>query len=120
MTGLISLQKDAEKLGEYMVIILNSQEFFNRFSRAVDKMGCRARGHLIEYRDFTQPVSLKDDEIGFVKRLEYAHQNEYRIMLDTGRNTDEFVDMEIGTLNDIAILIDTKDFNDSFKIEIKK
>lgn len=117
MTKLISMDEDAEKLGQFMVVITDAEEFFIRFRRAAERLGYAVKGGLIEYRDFSNPISLKDEEIGFVKRIEYSHQQEYRLMVNTGKNIDEHVDMEIGPLDDITILIATKDFNKKFKIE---
>ncbi|MDC4765278.1 hypothetical protein NQ808_19185, partial [Acinetobacter baumannii] len=66
------------------------------------------------------PVHVPIEKIGFVKSDEFSHQKEYRLMVDDGRNIDEYIELQIGPLNDIAFLIPTKDFNQSLNFEIKE
>ncbi|ENV32929.1 hypothetical protein [Acinetobacter gerneri] len=119
MTDKISLNEDTKKLGDHMVIIHKPEVFFERLKEASNKLNYILKLGLIDYRDFSKPIRLKDEEIGFVKSIDYAHQSEYRIMIDSRRNIDEHIDMQIGSLKDIAIKIKTEDFNNSFKITPK-
>lgn len=116
----LSLQEEAEKLGDYMVVITNIGEFFKRFESEINRLGYFARGRLVEYADLTKQTVIDDDKVGFVKSTDYAHQKEFRVIVDTKRGVDDYIEVEIGSLSDITILINTCDFNNSFKVEIKK
>jgi hypothetical protein len=56
---------------------------------------------LVGYVDFS-----KDDfEVGpFVKDQAFAHQNELRIAVHTCENSSTFIELEIGSLEDIAFM----------------
>lgn len=120
MYDRILLQEETKNLGDYIVAITDIGEFFNRFKREIARLGYDAKGGLVKYRDITQQTILEDDEIGFVKSIDYAHQKEFRIMINTNKNVDEHIDIEIGPLSDIAKLFNTCDFNDLLRIDVKK
>lgn len=120
MREIVAFQEDAEKLGDYLVIITNPDEFFERGRKTILKLGYTLKRGLVEYVDFNNPVHVPIEKIGFVKSDEFSHQKEYRLMVDDGRNIDEYIELQIGPLNDIAFLIPTKDFNQSLNFEIKE
>lgn len=120
MREIVAFQEDAEKLGDYLVIITNPDEFFERVRKTILKLGYTLKRGLVEYVDFNNPVHVPIEKIGFVKSDEFSHQKEYRLMVDDGRNIDEYIELQIGPLNDIAFLIPTKDFNQSLNFEIKE
>ncbi|NUG76200.1 hypothetical protein HUN14_07760 [Acinetobacter baumannii] len=104
---IVAFQKDAENLGNYLVLIANPEEFFERFAKTVKKLGYKMKRDLVEYVDFNNSVHVPRDKIGFVKSDQFSHQKEYRLMIDDGRNVDEHIDLEIGSLADITYLIPT-------------
>ncbi|MDH2581032.1 hypothetical protein QDT40_04245 [Acinetobacter baumannii] len=120
MREIVAFQEDAKKLGDYLVIITNPDEFFERVRKTILKLGYTLKRGLVEYVDFNNPVHVPIEKIGFVKSDEFSHQKEYRLMVDDGRNIDEYIELQIGPLNDIAFLIPTKDFNQSLNFEIKE
>lgn len=119
MQEMVAFQKDAENLGDHLVIISKPKEFFERFEKTIKKLGYKMKRGLVEYVDFNNPVHVPSDKIGFVKSDKFSHQKEYRLMIDDGRNVDEHIDLEIGSLADITYLIPTKDFNNSLEIKVK-
>ncbi|EPJ3672957.1 hypothetical protein NPI23_003884, partial [Acinetobacter baumannii] len=96
------------------------EEFFERFAKTVKKLGYKMKRDLVEYVDFNNSVHVPRDKIGFVKSDQFSHQKEYRLMIDDGRNVDEHIDLEIGSLADITYLIPTEDFNKSLEIKVKE
>lgn len=118
---IIKIQEDAEKLGEYLVVIIKPTIFFQRLQEeVVKKRKHQLKMGLIEYVNLGNSFNLNLENPGFYKSDEYAHQKEYRIMIDNGKCEDLHMDLEIGALNDIAFMIPTKDFNSSIKVSNKE
>lgn len=118
---IIRIQEDAEKLGEYLVIIIKPEIFFERLRKeVVDKKKFTLKRGLVNYVDMSNSFHIKDENAGFLKSNAYEHQKEYRIMLDDGKDEDLHIDLEIGSLEDISFIIPTRDFNTSFKLENKE
>jgi len=118
---IVKIQEEAEKLGEYLVLIIKPEIFFKRLQmEVVHKRKYLLRRGLIEYVNLQNSFNLNLDNPGFYKSDEYAHQKEYRIMIDDGKNEDLHMDLEIGSLDDIAFMIPTGDFNSSIKVSSKE
>lgn len=113
---LIAIQEDAEKLGGFMVIIKKPEVFFRRVEDQLKKLGYGCKSGFIKYVDFNQPIQIEPKMIGFTKSLEFHHQEEFRLMVDDGKNLDEHLDLEVGSLEDIAFMIATKEFNSCLKV----
>jgi hypothetical protein len=87
--------------GDYAVVIADAETFVTRVKQAAIEKGYKHFRSLVEYVDFS-----KDDfEVGpFVKSQAFAHQNELRIAVHTGENSGTFIELEIGSLEDIAFM----------------
>lgn len=117
---IVKLPKESENLGNHLVVITKPDIFFERLIKeVVESKNFKLRKSLVLYQDFSKSFSLTADMVGFVKSDEFIHQKEYRIMIDTVSNEDIHLDLEIGSLSDIAILIPTEDFNSSYKVALK-
>ncbi|MDC4765256.1 hypothetical protein NQ808_19075, partial [Acinetobacter baumannii] len=55
MREIVAFQEDAEKLGDYLVIITNPDEFFERVRKTILKLGYTLKRGLVEYVDFNNP-----------------------------------------------------------------
>lgn len=88
--------------GDYAVVIADAGTFVTRVKQTAIKKGYKHFRRLVEYVDFS-----KDDfEVGpFVKDQTFAHQCELRIAVHTGENSGSFIELEIGSLEDIAIMV---------------
>lgn len=115
--NIVSLDENTNNLGKFLVIITNPQEFMERIKKVVIENGYAIRTGLVEYWDFNNPVSIPDDKIGFVKSINYAHQKEFRVMIDDGKNQNSALNLEIGSLKDITVMIPTDKFNESIKVQ---
>ena len=119
VTGFIekqlgSLKDCAEELGPYTVVVTNATKFLKRVDRAVKaqrvhRPDCRHIRGRVRYFD---PSSHNTDlmnplRIPLDKRDQFAHQKEYRIVVDTGKIGCDHLDLEIGCIRDIAILMKT-------------
>lgn len=113
---IVSIPKDSEQLGDFIVLITKPDQFFLRLEREAKVRKLLISKGLVEYRSFDENLFIDSSKVGFIKNSLYSHQKEYRIMLDDGRGVDEPIDIEIGSLADIAYLIPLKDFNKSFSI----
>jgi hypothetical protein len=88
--------------GEYAVVVADAGEFVTRIKQAAVAKGYKHFRSLVKYVDF----SHDDFEVGpFVKDQIFAHQNELRIAVYTGENTGAAIQLEIGSLEDIAIMV---------------
>lgn len=88
--------------GEYAVVVADAAEFVTRIKQAAVAKGYKHFRSLVKYVDFSQD----DFEVGpFVKDQIFAHQNELRIAIYTGENTSATIQLEIGSLEDIAIMV---------------
>lgn len=87
--------------GDYAVVIVHAEKFVTKVKQAAIEKGYEQFRSLVEYVDFS-----KDDfEVGpFVKDQAFSHQNELRIAVHTGENSGAFIKLEIGSLEDIAVM----------------
>ncbi|MDC5492372.1 MAG: hypothetical protein AB1706_05375 [Pseudomonadota bacterium] len=115
----IALQEETDNLGSHLVIITKPNEFVKRLRAEIIRLGYSMKARLIEYRDFSQPIEIDENEMGFVKSLEFSHQKEYRFMVDDGKNENLPLDISIGSLEDITLMLPIEDFNGNFRIEPK-
>ena len=105
-------------LGCYTVAIFRNNAFMNRARNAVVREGYRLNSRLVQYYDpeVGSPFDVDDDRIVFTKRKEFAWQREYRFAIDTGTNGLEPIILNIGPIDDIAMLMRTEDVNRTLKI----
>lgn len=112
----IALQEGTDNLGSHLVIITKPDEFVERLKTEIIRLGYGMKANLIEYRDFSQPIEIDEQKVGFVKSLEFSHQKEYRFMVDDGKNENLPLDISIGSLEDITLLLSIEDFNGNYRI----
>lgn len=115
---LVRIKEDAKNLGEHFVVIHNVGEFIRRMDEQLNALGFDFRRHCVEYRELNGDFEIPSHQIGFVKANQYSHQKEFRYLIDTGRNTDEAIFLEIGSISDIAFKIPIDDFNKHFEIRL--
>ena len=88
--------------GKYAVVVVDAGEFVTRVKQAAVAKGYKHFRSLVKYVDFSQD----DFEVGpFVKDQIFAHQNELRIAVYTGENAGTAIQLEIGSLEDIAVMV---------------
>ncbi|MEN8411297.1 hypothetical protein ABFP33_15180 [Acinetobacter bereziniae] len=117
---IVSLKDETDNLGCHLVLITNPNKFVELFKAEIKRLGYSMTGKQIEYKDFSQPINIDQSMIGFVKSSKFAHQKEFRFMVDDGKNENLPLDVTIGSLEDIAILIPIEHFNDNFKVVPKE
>ena len=88
--------------GDYAVVVADAGEFVTRIKQAAKAKGYKHFRSLVKYVDFSQD----DFEVGpFVKDQAFSHQNELRIAVHTGKNSGSAIKLEIGSLEDIAVMV---------------
>lgn len=109
----IEIPEDCVRLGNHAVVITDVPEFLRRVQAAVSREGYRARRGVVEYYDpeVGTPLDPLDPRVVFRKRQEFAHQREYRFVFDTGTRGCEAVTLNIGGIDDIAMVLDTAEIN---------
>jgi hypothetical protein len=88
---------DHRKFGDSFVLVTNTNEFLRRVGNATQAFNLSATGGLIEYID----KSTHSGGIGrFRKDKEYAHQREFRIVVEPG--SVDPIKLQVGDLSDIT------------------
>lgn len=101
--------KMKEEFGEFGILILNRQEFFERVYNALNKNDEYANVGIgfIEYQPREKQQGITDWN-PFIKKDDFDYQNELRITFTS--NTDQPVKIDLGcSLCDIAVPIYSKD-----------
>jgi hypothetical protein len=92
----------------------------NRVYNAAKDQEIYMEANLIEYYDpDVFSGKFDEDEAIFNKRIEYSHQKEYRFAFYPREVTNDAMDLQIGSIRDIALKIDPNEINSTMKIEIK-
>jgi hypothetical protein len=92
--------------GTHVVFINNSRAFSERLSAAINRAKIPAKASIVSNEDFSTYVGSKTY---FMKDIQYSHQSEYRIFLDTA-STKECI-LSLGNLEDIACMYPLGSFN---------
>lgn len=117
MKGLLSngehyaLNKGMPELGEYAIGIYNMEEFIRRVVKAAKDSMLDVLGNFINYYDDENETKIfNDKERIFSKRKKYndSNQSEYRFVFFSGKSNQEPMYLRIGSIEDIACLIDLK------------
>jgi hypothetical protein len=101
------------KLGEYYVVIHNTENFIERIVQAVKQEGYgkQAQAGMVEYYD---PETFSGDfgrRFALYKTQNFSHQKEYRFVIDTKTIGDDPLIVNIGDIRDIASISETWDVN---------
>lgn len=109
----LEIPDENSKLGEHAVMILDNPEFLRRVKTACNRERYRICRGLVRYYDPTvgMPPLKSNIETIFTKREDYGYQSEYRIAIDTGTEGSNAVVLDIGKINDIAVLTHTCDIS---------
>lgn len=116
---IVSLKDDTDNLGSHLVLITNPNKFVELFKAEIKRLGYGMTAKQIDYKDFSQPIEIDQNMVGFVKSIEFAHQKEFRFMVEDGKNENLPLDITIGSLKDITLLIPIESFNENFMIVSK-
>lgn len=103
-------------LGQYCVVITNSQEFIDRMETALREKCFRFARGLVEYFDEQElHGSLDADKVGFYKRSVYEVQSEYRFLVDSDVSAEIPFWLEVGDLSDITMIMTPAEFNENLE-----
>lgn len=113
----IKLSEDCLNLGEFAAVIHNPREYMNRVKKAGQYLEYTGGAKCVEYYNpDTFHGSFPEHDVIFKKRLEYSHQKEYRIYLDTKTNDDNPYVLDIGDASDIVTTCKSADINSNFQV----
>ena len=103
-----------QEFGQYGILILNRQEFFERVVRAITNNSEYEKWGLgfVDYLPQEQQKGLIDWH-PFIKKQQFSYQKEFRISFVS--NDDKPIKLDLGcSLRDIAVPIMAKDLNEIF------
>ena len=104
-------------LGQYCVVITNSQEFIARIETALREQCYRIARGLVEYFDEHEfHGSLDAGKVGFYKRSVYEVQSEYRFLVDSDVSAESPFWLEVGDLSDITMIMTPEEFNENLEV----
>lgn len=83
--------------GTHYIILKNSEEFATRVRKRLAELSIDFQSHKVEYIDYSKYSGTKNI---FQKGIEYAYQNEFRLLLNTRLNIP--YSFSIGNIEDIA------------------
>jgi hypothetical protein len=113
----LEFSEDCLKLGEVAVLVV-AGEFMLRVKRAIDRIGYKFAATLVEYYDpKTFHGAFRQDKIPFRKRLEFSHQREYRIAVDSRTKGQDALEIEVGDISDISATMNAANLNKAFSLE---
>ena len=116
----LELPEDCIDLGEHAVVITNVEEFLRRVKAAARREEYGIYQGLVTYYDpnVGTPPAYSDIASIFTKRDHYSYQKEFRIAIDTRSSGTEAITLNIGPINDIALLLKTRDINRGLDINL--
>jgi len=106
-----NVSEECTKLGDYYVVIHNTQKFIERMVRSIREAGYgdSAEAGMVEYYDPESFTGEFGDRAAFYKTKNFTHQKEYRFVVNTQTENDAPLILDIGDIRDIAHISNTWD-----------
>ena len=112
-----------KEFGKHVVFIFNVEEFLQGVEKAAHDQNLDLWGQAVKYYDPEAGSPEMDPGmwVAFSKSQKFAHQNEYRLVFDTGTTGDDALRFNCGSIDDIAIKFNTDNLplELSFKLPLK-
>ncbi|MES2274625.1 MAG: hypothetical protein V4592_01300 [Bacteroidota bacterium] len=105
-----TIDKRMAEFGDYAVIIKDPKLFLDKIFNKLKAVGVAARGQFVDYRDYKNIEKL--ELTFFNKSIEFKHQEEYRIIIESEDNSKRIVG--IGSIKEYAILIKSSEAIEMF------
>lgn len=108
----LRIDKENKNFGDFCVIVTDVKEFLNRVKNSVKKKNLSMNAKLVNYYDANSfNGSFNGIEAIFHKRSSYAHQNEYRIVVNNDISDNQAYRLEIGDIRDICSISSMDEIN---------
>ncbi|MGK3369204.1 hypothetical protein [Citrobacter youngae] len=115
----LELHRSCFGLGQFCVVILNASQFIERCKSAIEAQNFDGQLGLVDYFNENEfHGNMPEDNLGFQKRSLFAHQREFRIKVKTNIPEPSPYFLEIGDLDDIAIITTPKEFNENLELRL--
>ncbi|WP_177161440.1 hypothetical protein [uncultured Fusobacterium sp.] len=103
-------EEEIKKFGEYIVVI-NNELFLKRILKYFEDNRISPKKGKVKYEDLSK-FHGEIEEVGFVKDIKYRSENEYRILVDMSEEGVQTIN--IGSLKDIAMIVNYEEFKSIF------
>lgn len=109
------------ELGDSVLVIYDGKEFFDRINRVINKEEFRERAFdfssgKVTYKNIKNAVIFDPDRKTFLEKdNSYAYQSELRLLVSAKDKENPFI-MNIGTISDIACIVDIQKFKNEYKL----
>lgn len=115
----IELHDSCFGLGNFCVVILNTQKFLDRVESSIKINNLSANlGHVEYFNENEYHGDFAPEKHGFHKRSLFYHQREYRILVDTHCSLSSPYTLNVGDLSDIALLTTPEEFKQQLRISL--
>lgn len=103
------------EFGDTVLVIINAPKFQEQIRTKLKEVGGKISGGLVEY----VPYDEHQGEMGPYRKFDYhKHQSEFRIVYESNIQ-DDVLDLEIGSLEGIAKIYPSREFNKLIEIQNK-
>jgi len=107
----LRIHKKNNEFGNFCVIVTNVTEFFERVKQAIIKNNFYMKANFIDYYNDEFHGSFSGIEALFHKKKQFAHQNEYRIVINNMTNNNQAYRLEIEDIRDICSISSIDEIN---------
>lgn len=107
------------KFGDYAAIVFNVPEFISRVRRAARSLHYGFWSDRVAYycTALGLPNNTLNASLVFLKRNQFAHQKEYRLVFDSHSVGNYPITINVGDIGDIAVPIWKNNLNQEFNVE---
>ena len=110
----IEVPEEYVKFGSHAVLITDSAKFIERIECATRREGYSLWRRAVKYVDpsvFDIRMMSEEIDMAFHKRLKYAEEKEYRFAIETNTCDENPITLNIGSIEDVAVHVNTSDIN---------
>lgn len=110
------LRQEIDGLGGFAAIVIQAKVFQDRVLQALSRESPKYMAGLVNYYDpITFHGQFDEDRAAFNKRDTFAHQREYRFVLNRETDEEEIIQLDIGSIQDLCVPCETREVNGIIK-----
>lgn len=103
-SDVFQIDQRISEFGDSALMIIKPYELLRNIVTELKRQNVRYEIKGIEYQDLSQSGRIEMNP--FIKDIEFAHQNEYRIIIENLSNASRSI--HIGSMEDYTVLVDSK------------
>lgn len=114
----LSIKEKVHGLGNHLLYFTDTQKLIDQVLTKIRDDGFEARVSSVKYIDVEKYSGnrISDEDSGFIKPLEFQHQNEYRIVIKNPPWLNSTHLYDVGDLSSISKIVRVEKFNSTISI----